>query len=261
MDQIKYENFYHHNRNYGCRYKEIIYKGFKTIILENEKIQVFILVERGTDIIEFVYKPKDIDFLWKSPLNFDGKNKNPLTKAHPNGAFLDVYEGGWQEMFPSINYPTNYKGSQIGFHGEVMYVPWDYTVVVDNPYEVKIKFFVRLNRSPFYVEKYIRIKSMSLVLEFEEVVKNEGDEDFKFMWGYHPVFGKPFLDENCVIDVAEEAIGLTYEEDFSGNSILPIDTEFKWPLIKDKSGNEINISKIMPPGKKTAFNVYVKNLK
>jgi len=260
MDMIKYDNFYYHNRNYGCRYNSIIYKGFETLVLENEKIRISILIGKGTDITEFLYKPKDIDFMWRSPLELNGNNKNPLTKEHKAGAFLDVYEGGWQEIFPSVNDPTNYKNANLGFHGEIMYMPWNYEVLIDSPYEVKIKFYVRLNRTPFMVEKYITIKSQETFLEVEERIINEGDEEFKFMWGQHPAIGKPFLDENCVIDVPKSATGLTYEVDFSGNSIFPINKKFDWPFIKDKNGNEIDLSKIMPPDKKIAFNTYIENL-
>ena len=75
MKNPEYDNFYHHNRNYGCRYKEVIYRGLKNIILENEKIRIRIVVERGTDIMEFLYKPMDIDFLWKGPLVRDEAEK------------------------------------------------------------------------------------------------------------------------------------------------------------------------------------------
>lgn len=261
MASAKYDNFYHHNRNYGCRYKDIIYKGFKTVILENEKIQATILVERGTDIIEFLYKPMDTDFLFKSPLVLDASNRNPLTREHSTGAFLDVYEGGWQELFPSINLPSNYKGSELGFHGEIMYVPWKYQVLVDDPEEVKIKFYVRLTRTPFFVEKTLTLRSMSTSLEFEETVLNEGDEEIKFTWGQHPVLGKPFLDENCVIDVPKNSLGHTYEVDYSGNSVLAPDMDFTWPIAKGKKENDIDVSRIMPQEAKTAFNVYIKNIK
>ncbi len=256
-----YDNFYHHNRNYGCRFSEIIYKGFKTIILENEKLRISILAGKGTDIIEFLYKPKDIDFLWRSPLELNGSNQNPLTKNHSTGAFLDIYEGGWQELLPNITIPTNYKNTEMGFHGELSVLPWGYKILVDTPHEVKIKFYVRMRRCPFYVEKIISIKSMDTFIEFEESIKNEGDEDFKFMWGHHPVIGKPFLDENCVIDIPKGAKGLTYEADFSGNSPFPEDMEFEWPFIDDRDGKKIDISKLMSPDKKTAFNIYITGLK
>jgi hypothetical protein len=261
MGKKKYDNFYHHNRNYGCRYHEVIYRGFKTLVIENEKLRISVLVDKGTDIVELLYKPMDIDFMWRSPVEVDGLNKNPFSKEMDSGAFLDVYEGGWQELLPSITSPTNYKGMGLGFHGEVLLLPWNYHIVEDSPYELKVKFQVRMRRTPFFVIKYLTLRSDSSVIEFEETVENEGDEEFKFMWGHHPAIGKPFLDENCVIDLPEPAVGQIYQVDFSGNSPFKPDTEFKWPNIKDKDNNMVDLSRVMSPEKKTAFNMYVKNLK
>lgn len=261
MDKRTYDNFYHYNRNYGCRYREVIYKGYKTLILENEKLRLMILVDKGTNIVELLYKPKDIDFMWQSPVDFEACNKNPLNKELPTGPFLDVYEGGWQELLPSISTPTNYKEMGLGIHGEIYLLPWDWQVVLDDPYEVKIKFTVRMRRAPLFVTKYITIKSDSSVLEFDEEIENIGDEEFKFMWGHHPAIGKPFLDENCVIDLPENAKGQIYQKDFSGNSPFEPNTEFDWPDVPDKNGKMIDISKPMSPDKKTAFSTYIKNLK
>lgn len=260
MDEVKYDNFYHYSRNYGCRIHEIIYKGFKSLIIENELISCLVLADKGTDIIEFSYKPKDIDFMWKSPLDLNYPIAFPLTKENGSGSFFDTYLGGWQELLPSIYAPTNYKGTNIGLHGEVTFLPWKYEIVSDSPYEVIVKFFVRMKRTPFYVEKYIKIKSDSSFLEFEEVIRNEADEDFEFMWGHHVVFGKPFLSEDCIISLPKGAVGKTMEDDYSGTSLFPVNTEFKWPELTDNNGNKIDISKIMKSEKKTCFNTYIKNL-
>jgi hypothetical protein len=261
MSRKIYDNFYHHNRNYGCRYQEVIYKGYKTLILENEKLRTTILVDKGTDIIELLYKPKDIDFMWQSPIDFEACSKNPLTKGMDVGSFTDVYEGGWQELLPSITSPTNYKGMGLGLHGEICLLPWNYQVVTDDPYEVSVKFYVRMRRAPLSVTKHITLKSDSSVLQFDEEIENIGDEEFKFMWGHHPAIGKPFLDENCVIDLPEGSVGQTYQVDFSGNSPFQTDTEFNWPNVPDKNKNMVDLSKVMSPDKKTAFNTYIKNLK
>jgi hypothetical protein len=261
MASVKYDNFYHHNRNYGCRFHEVLYKGFKTLIVENEKMRVSILVDKGTDIIELLYKPMDVDFMWRSPLEYDAYNKNPHTKEMEIGAFLDVYEGGWQELLPSITSPTNYKGMGLGFHGEVLVLPWDYQIVEDTPDRVRVKFFVRMRRTPFLVTKYLTLGSESSVIEFEETIENEGDEEFKFMWGHHPAIGKPFLDENCVIDLPEGAVGQMYQVDFSGNSPFTPNMEFQWPHARDKNGTRVDLSRVMSPKKKIAFNMYIKNLK
>ena len=261
MEKLTYENLYHHNRNYGCRFHEIEYLGFRSLVLENELLRIIIMYEKGTDIVEFVYKPTDVDFMWRSPAVISSNKKNQLTKEQPTGAFLDEYEGGWQELLPNINNPTNYKGSSLGFHGEACFRVWDYQVITNTVEEVKIKFSLRLNRAPLFVTKTVTIKSYTPAVEFFEEIHNEGDEEFKFTWGHHPAIGKPFLDENCIIDVPEGTIGHTYEKDFSGNSILPLDKEFQWPLLKDKNNRTIDLSKIMSPDLKTAFCISLEQMK
>ena len=261
MGKQTYDNYYHYNRNYGCRYREVTYKGYRTLILENEKLRIMILVDKGTDIIELLYKPKDIDFMWQSPIDVQAQSRNSLSKELAGGPFLDVYEGGWQELLPSITAPTNYKQMGLGIHGEVYLLPWEYQIVVDDPYQVKIKCTVRMRRSPLFVTKYITIRSESSVLEFDETIENIGDEEFQFMWGHHPAIGKPFLDEDCVIDLPAHAKGQIYQADFSGNSPFEPDTEYDWPNAPDKNGNMVDISRPMPPESKTAFNTYIKDLK
>jgi len=256
-----YDNFYHHNRNYGCRYHEVLYRGYRTLILENELLRTTILVDKGTDIIELLYKPKDVDFMWRSPVEIDAMNKNPVTRELETGSFLDVYEGGWQELLPSISSPTNYKGTNLGFHGEVMFLPWQYQVLEDSPEKVRVRFTVRLRRTPLFVEKTVTIKSGASHIEFEETVRNEGDEPFSIMWGHHPAYGKPFLDEHCLIDLPTGATGLTYQTDFSGNSPFTCNVEFAWPMAPDKQGKLVDVSRAMPPDRKTAFNIYIKNLR
>ena len=78
--------------------------------------------------------------------------------------------------------------------------------------------------------------------------------------GHHPVFGEPFLSENCIISLPRNTIGKTFEIDYSGNSPFSVSNEFKWPIILDKKGNKVNVSKIMKPGVKTSFNIYIKKI-
>ena len=177
-----YDNFYHHTRNYGCRYCEILYKGYRALVLENELIRATILLDKGSDIIELLYKPKDIDFMWRSPLELSGEIKHPATKELSGGSILDAYEGGWQELLPSISSPSNYKGMGLGFHGEVFSLPWSFEVLEDTPYLVVVRLRVRTRRAPLFVSKTITIRSQAAVLEFEESVRNEADESFQFMW-------------------------------------------------------------------------------
>ncbi|MCL4378628.1 MAG: hypothetical protein M1409_09710 [Actinobacteria bacterium] len=72
--------------------------------MENELIKVSILSDKGTDIFEFLYKPLDLDLMWHSFNGIKDPSRFIPTIQHSGGPFLDYYEGGWQELFPNINY-------------------------------------------------------------------------------------------------------------------------------------------------------------
>ena len=251
---------YIYNRNYGCRYKEIIEKGYRSLVMENEKIRVSIYLDKGSDIYEFLYKPTDTDFMWKSPIEINGNRKTPFTKELSGGNFLDIYEGGWQDILPNIANPTNYMNAGFGFHGELYTLSFKYDVIYDNPDEVKLKLYTRMSRAPLFVLKELTIRCNCPVLEINETIKNEADEEFKLMWGQHPAIGKPFLNKNCVIDVPSAATARTHKVSLTNNEIIPLDREFNWPYIESLKGNKIDLSHIMPEDAKTAFIVYLENI-
>ena len=253
-------NKYLYNRNFGCRFKEIIENGYSALIIENEKIRASIYINKGLDIYEFIYKPLDIDFMWKSPVVLDGNRKTPFTKEWILGNFLDVYEGGWQDILPNIANPTNYKGAGFGFHGELYSLTWKYNVIENNPEEVRLRFFTRMERSPLTVSKEFIIKSNQPVLEIIETINNEADEEFEFMWGQHPAIGQPFLDENCVIDVPPAAKAKTHNQKLSENEIIPLGVEFEWPYIVNSENEKIDASKVMSAESKTGHIIYLEDI-
>jgi hypothetical protein len=256
-----YQNQYHHTRNYGCRIREITENGYRALILENEKIRVSIYLDKGGDIYEFLYKPGDIDFMWKSPVEIDGGRNTPFTREHSKGSFLDIYEGGWQDLLPSIGAPTDYNNMDLGTHGEIFGLPYDYRIIEDTPERIEVLLSLRMRRAPLFVEKNISMETGRAVLNIAQTVRNEADEVFDFCWGQHPAIGVPFLDENCFIDVPGSESAMTYNKYLSDNRVIPLDTEFKWPVLKGINGKEIDLSSIMPPGSETAHIVYLKNIK
>ena len=56
-----------YSRNYGCRITDqIIMDGNKAVVMENQKLRLTFLADRGMDCVEMLYKPEDIDFMWRS---------------------------------------------------------------------------------------------------------------------------------------------------------------------------------------------------
>lgn len=232
--------FYTHERNFGCRITEYLYRGLRTITLENELLRVTILADKGTDIFEFLYKPLDVDFMWRSPWGV----RNPATyvaTSHTSGsAFLDFYAGGWQDCFPTGGDPTEYQGQPFGAHGELPTLPWNYQIVEDGPERIVVKFWVRTVRTPFYLEKYLTLERHSGALQVQESVLNEGRLPMQFMWGQHPALGAPFLDDSCVIDLAGARVNC---RELAPNTRF-IRGVYDWPRVPGINGNTIDLSRV-----------------
>ncbi len=237
---------YVHERNWGARITEFEYHGYAMVTLENRFLRVTIAAGKGTDIIEFLYKLLDVDFMWRSYAGLrDRRNVQPSI-ANPNGSFIDLYAGGWQEMLPNAGTECKYKGAALGVHGEVCLLPWRYDIVENTPDEIAVRFGTRTLRTPFYVEKTLTLNAEQPVLRIDEIVRNEADEPMDFMWGHHPAFGWPFLDESCRIFLPPCRV-LTPDEYLAPTSRLERGQKTEWPLVKGRKGETVDLSRIAPP--------------
>jgi hypothetical protein len=236
---------YYHNRNYGCRINtDYFYRDLRIAVLENEYLRISVLIDKGTDIFEFLYKPKDIDFMWLSPWGITSPSKFVPSVSSREGNFMDYYEGGWQEILPNFgNGGSYYNGVEEGIHGEICLIPWDYQVIENNPLKVSIKFFTRTYRTPFYIEKTLTLKKDDPGLYIEEVLKNEGYSSISFMWTHHPTYGGGFLDDSLVVDVSKNNIKMIYKPEEKGGFTEITDPGVKWPIIEGYSGSKIDLSK------------------
>jgi len=235
---------YTHFRNYGCRIStDYFYKNLRVAILENEYLKISILVDKGTDIFEFLYKPKDIDFMWLSPWGIKSPSNFVTTIPSKNGNFMDYYEGGWQEIIPNFGISARSQGTEQGLHGEISLIPWDYQVLENSVSCVSIKFMVRSYRTPLYVEKILTLKSDDPKLYISERLVNEGYADVDLMWTHHPTFGGAFLDDSVIIDLPKNIVKyVEYPENVRKYDETD-NPEAKWPNFKGYSGKIIDFGR------------------
>jgi hypothetical protein len=237
------EDIHRPQRNWGARILECQYKGMRVVFLENELLRVGVLADKGTDIFEFNYKPRDMDFVWLSA----GGVRNPTsylsTSPDPLATFMDYYPGGWQEIFPNGGAPSSYLGARFGQHGEVSNLPWDYEIVEDGESAVAVRFSVRTQKTPFYLEKQLRLRSGESRLSVEETLVNESGISLSAMWGHHLAFGRPFLEEGCQIRVPEGAAIVPHAEPIhpEGRRVKGGKT-YPWPFAEGESGEEVDLS-------------------
>lgn len=234
---------YRPQRNWGSRVLEYQYRGMRVVFLENELLRVGVLADKGTDVFEFNYKPRDMDFVWLTA----GGVRNPTsflsTSPDPLATFMDYYPGGWQEIFPNGGAPSSYLGATFGQHGEVSNLPWDYEIVEDDQNCVAVRFSVRTQKTPFSLEKELRLRSGESRLLVEETLTNESETPLHAMWGHHLAFGRPFLDEGCRIRLPEGATVMPHDAPThpEGRRIKG-GKHYVWPLAEGESGEEVDLS-------------------
>jgi hypothetical protein len=202
----------------------------RMIVIENDKLRVAILAGKGTDIVELNYKPLDLDFVWLAP----GGVRNPQTFAATapdvHATFRDNYPGGWQEMLPNAGTPSTFEGASLPQHGELYNVPWDVAIAEDTEDLAIVSFTAHARRSPFVVEKTIRLDSGIAGFRIDERLTNISHSSAYAMWGHHITFGPPFLRPGCRIHLPDGVMVSPHSEPIApGGRRVSSTAPFSWP--------------------------------
>ena len=248
-------NSYQAPRNYGCRITEFSFMGYAAVALQNESLRVTVLAGKGADLIEFLYKPADMDFLWLSYPGLRPAGRPTGGAPDASASFLDNYPGGWQEILPNFGDPCMYNGASLGLHAEVSLLPWQYTILQDDPSCVSVRFSVRCVRTPFFLTRVMTLCPGN-ALRLQETLVNESSETMDCTWGHHPALGGAFLDDTCQIHVPTCRVK-TPDEYVSPNTRLEKSQDAAWPLLKARSGETVDLSSVPPPSQKSHDMAYL----
>ena len=69
-------------RHFGARHPRPHDRGLPGVALENEVVRVEVLVDKGSDIISFLHKPSDTDFMWHREAGLRGRASGPNLAGH-----------------------------------------------------------------------------------------------------------------------------------------------------------------------------------
>jgi hypothetical protein len=229
----------------SCRLSRSTIDGMPAIHLENDLLSVGVLPGRGSDIFEFRHKAKDIDFLLR--LRKGIRNPQSLFSQIRNtgSQFEDYYYGGWQVCLPNSP-PFNYRGAELGQHGEISLIPWEVEVLEDSGARVSIRCVVEPLRIPIRMERTLSLEKDSLTLVVEETVHNYSATALDVMWGQHIAFGLPFMEEGVTIKT--NAKTMETEGSLPDNHFFRRGDVYGWPLAKTKDGKPVDAEKILPKG-------------
>jgi hypothetical protein len=144
-------------------------------------------------------------------------------------------------MFPNCGAASAHQGAEIGQHGEVLLLPWGYSITRDTPDEIEVRFEVRTVRTPFHLVKHLSLSRGEPALRIRESVTNEGGQETDFTWGHHPALGQPFLEEGCRIHVPDCSVR-TLAQFTSVTSRLEPDQLSRWPAAVGRDGSIVDLS-------------------
>ncbi len=237
-----------------CQAKEIILgRTMRALKIENDILSTTILLDKGADLYRLIYKPQNIDVLWKAPWGMKESAGGFDSAFDSQTAWLEAYAGGWQVLFPNGGFHNTYKGAQLGFHGEASMKAWDYEIVSASSAALEVKFSVRLSRSPYSIERWMRLESGSPILHIRERITNHAGEAMECMWSHHPAYGAPFLSEHCVIDTDAQTL-LTDDAYIGAANPLPLDRAFHWSMADD-----LDLSRVPAPDQPRDLLAYLKD--
>jgi len=245
----------------SCRATETIVGRFtRAVVLENDLLRCTVLADKGADVYELRYKPRDVDVLWKAPWGFKELGSFAPTAVSSEVAWLDHYEGGWQEIFPSGGGPATAFGIELPFHGEVSTVPWDFEILENNNERASVRFAVVTTRTPFRLERTMTIQAGRPGILFEERLTNEAAIPIDYMWGHHPAYGAPFLGDACRLDVPARRLVANATQVDPERSWLPDGGSFTWPVIAGRDGKSHDLSQVPGPTERVNNLAYLVDL-
>jgi hypothetical protein len=245
------------DRHWGCRVNDqIIWQGHRALLLQNELIQLVILLDKGAEIIQFLYKPLDVDFIWRAPNPLRDPARFVPAGGSQSSAFFDHWSGGWFEVLPNGGPAADVRGASLGFYAETINIPWEHQIIEDRPDCVRVALWVRTYRTPFLLQKTLTLETGRPAVLIEERVTNEGHEALDLMWGHHPVVGPPFLDESCRISAPPCRVEVLHDED-GPDYRMGLHQVGQWPTIKDRDGAPLDLRVVPPPSGRTMDNCYL----
>ena len=226
--------------------------------LENDALRVTILPDKGADIVELVDLDSGIDALFHAPWGLAAPG-SPPREGSGEHEFLQNYAGGWQELFPSAGDPCTYCDEPIPFHGEVAVLPWDLEILAATGDEATIRLSVRCRRTPFRVERVMRLRDGVGLLEIEQTATNMSDERAHLVWGHHCVLGPPFLEPGCRLRVPAVTIE-TIPELWEETARLEPGQRSAWPDARLRAGGTADLSIVPGPATGSHDDVYLTDL-
>jgi hypothetical protein len=232
---------------------ESMQNGWRALTLSSDLLEITVLPDKGADIYAMADRVSGIDPLFKAPWGLQPPG-SPPADGSAGEAFLENYEGSWQELFPNTNDACPYRDTVLPFHGEVATLPWSWSA--ETGVDAAVRLAVDCHRTPFRLERLMRLPHGERTLVLEESVQNTSREPAHFVWGHHCVLGSPLVAAGAELRLPCRTI-VTIPEPWEDTARLAPGQRSRWPVARGRDGGAVDLSRIPGPEAGSHDDVYL----
>lgn len=215
---------------------------FKVFKLENNRLEVTLMPQRGGEIQQIRWKKTGFDFLCEGRPDMPDFTRptpdSPLSPAQ-NAAFSNFYT-----MFPNAGPAQSYQGYQYEFHGDIRSVAWEPKVITNNVAKITLELTARSKTLPFELKRTVSLAQGAASLSFHDELRHSGPAGsprLPFIYGFHPYFSLPLLEEGTLFKVGGQIILELPSQREPTNQLFSVDT------------GPAGVVEVYNPGLKAAF--------
>jgi hypothetical protein len=104
----------------------------------------------------------------------------------------------------------------------------------------------------------MRLERGKAALFIRERLTNEASVEFAIMWGHHPAFGEPFVDDSCVVHAPARKVEVM---DYHPNGLWQPGGDYDFPMVRNRRTGQLeDITRILPPNTGSVDVVFFKEL-
>lgn len=202
-------------------------QGYKVLQGENEYICVRIVPERGGKIISLINKITKTEWIHRT--------ERPWTALHYGMNWEEGDQGGWDEMFPTIEAcacpDEPWNDMHFPDHGEVWCIPWKYAIEGES-----LLLIVEGRQVPYRFGKKIFLEGSELHLDYW--VENPTLHVFSYLWAAHPLLS---IREGMKLEVPPSLGEIEIAYSHGERLGCPFDTN-TFPIANGRDGEAVDLS-------------------
>lgn len=177
-----------------------------SVVLENDAVRVTVLPGRGGEIHQIRNRASGLEYLLVDAAETERFAED--LSAGTAGRDEDYLFNGFLTMFPNAGTAAQVDGRDYEFHGDIRHVAWDYRIGHDEP-DTPIYLSGRSRSVPAVLNRRLALDSSRALISVTDELVFVGDRDelpIPYIYGLHPYFGRPLLDEGTQLRVGAQTV-------------------------------------------------------